>query len=183
MASAEEVERLLIEHIDDVAVFVKKYRAPAGMTFDEYYSEMFYGMYLGARAFDVARGTFSAYAFQCMRLRRGKMCAHMCTGKARLHRSHALVLDGEIVEFPSPKSRCLASDNETNSLVTKLMSHLSDVHRAVVRYRMDGVSFPEIAKLTGAKSLQVVTCRHIAALKIMRRTARLTGITAASVGL
>jgi len=64
-----------------------------------------------------------------------------------------------------------------------LMKNLPDQHRLIINYRMDGLSFREIAALIGVRSHQEVTCRYRAALRVMRLTARKTGITAQSAGL
>ena len=183
MESDSGIERLVTNHIGLVGYFAKKKRRPASLTYDEYWSELLLAVYRSAQTYDWQRGPFSSYAYQGMRLRRQELFVRQ-NRKKTTRVQFGFFGESEVIrDFAAPEVRCLAVDHETHNLVSKLLANISKNHQIVVKHRLDGLTFKEIADLVGAKSHQAIAYRFFAALKELRRAAERTGITAQSAGL
>ena len=179
-----DAESLVLANQRLIGFFCKRQPPPQWMSMDEYSGEMLIALWGSARRYDPERGaSFSTYAIQAMRLCAQALQRRHATIRERLLGRSIYLPDGSPMAVHGPQVRCGAFDSVDRHLVGVLTKNLTDQHRLIVNYRMDGLSFREIAALTGVKSHQVVTCRYRAALRVMRLTARKTGITAQSVGL
>ena len=179
-----DAEALVLANQRLIGFFCKRQPPPKWMSMDEYSGEMLIAMWGSARRYDPALGaSFSTYAIQGMRLCNQALQRRHATIRERLLGRSIYLPDGSPMAVHEPQIRCAAFDSVDRHLVGVLMRSLTDQHRLIVNYRMEGLSFREIAALTGVRSHQVVTCRYRAALRAMRLTARKTGITAQSAGL
>ena len=178
-----EIEKLVTNHMGLVGYFARKKRRPANLTYDEYWSELLLAIYRSAQTYDWQMGPFSSYAYQGMRWQRQELFVRQ-NRKKTTRMQFGFVGEGEVVrDFAAPEIRCLAVDRETNNLVSELLASISKNHQIVVKHRLDGLTFKEIADLVGAKSHQAIAYRFFAALKELRHAAEKKGITAQTAGL
>ncbi len=178
-----DAERLVLENMRLVNYFIKRQPVPSWMNYDEYYSEMLIALWNAARKYIPELSAFSSYALQGMRLKAQMLREHNSTVKVSKFKRTIYLPDGNPMAIAAPEVRCSAFDSIDQHLVSELTRHLTSPHREIIQWRMEGLSFREIAVLTGCKSHQSVNCRYRSALRIMRRIAKLNGITAQSAGL
>ena len=182
-ATEAEIERLVVQNMGLVGYFARKNRHPPRLTYDEYWSELLLAVFYSARTYDWQQGPFTSYAYQGMRFRRQELFRSQNRQKAIRLQSNFLSEDETTMDLAAPDIRCPTIDYENCSLVTMLLSYISDAHQIVVRHRLNGLTFREIADLVGVKSHQVIAYRFFAALKELRQAAEKKGITAQTAGL
>jgi len=178
-----EIEKLVVENMGFVGYFARKNQQPPWLTYDEYWSELLLAVFYSARTYDCQQGLFASYAYQGMRFKRQELFRSQNRKKAIKLQSNFLSEDETTMDLAAPEIRCSAIDYENCNLVHILLSYISDAHQIVVRHRLNGLTFREIADLVGVKSHQVIAYRFFAALKELRQAAEKKGITAQTAGL